>query len=89
MEKAPLHRQLSNDHIAEFTFSNNKWTGKQQMMYSLKNECTRQGLRNGTDYVFLNPAGTNGQYETIQIYFEDTSYVSYMMLWYECNKEQK
>lgn len=43
-----------------------------------RNECARQGLRNGTDYVLLNPAITNGNSNSIQIYFEDISYVTYM-----------
>jgi hypothetical protein len=84
-------RQLSNDHIAEFAFEENKrrgWVNKQDSMYSIKNECTRQGLRNGSDYVFLNPAATNGNYDTIQVYFEDISYVTYMTMWWD-SKEEK
>lgn len=79
-------RQLSSDHIAEFVFEENirrGWVNKQDYMYSIKNECTSQGLRNGTDYVFLNPAATNGKYDSIQIYFEDASYVTYMTMWWE------
>ena len=80
-------RQLSSDHIAEFPFKKNPvhgWVNKQDLMYQIKHECTRQGLRNGTDYVILNPAATNENYNCIQIYFEDISYVSYMALWWEC-----
>lgn len=84
-------RQLSSDHIAEFVFNENSrrgWINKQDLMYRIKHECTRQGLRNGTDYVFLNLAATNGNYNCIQIYFEDISYVSYMALWWDCVEEK-
>lgn len=57
-------------------------------MYQIKNECTRQGLRNGTDYVFVNPASTNGNLGSIQIHFTDASYVTYMLMWYELSKKE-
>ena len=89
-------RTFSSEHIAEFSFEENGrpngrrgWINKQDLMYSIKNECNRQGLRNGTDYVILNPATTNGNYDSIQIYFEDTSYVSYMTMWWECLDQSK
>lgn len=89
-------RQFSNEHIAEFSFEENGrpnrrrgWINKQDLMYSIKQECTNQGLRNGTDYVILNPATTNGNYDSIQIYFEDASYVSYMTMWWECLDHSK
>ena len=52
-------------------------------MFSIKHECTRQGLRNGIDYVFLNPSANNGNYDSIQIWFEDASYVTYMIMWWD------
>jgi hypothetical protein len=85
-------RQLSSNHIAEFVFEENirrGWVSKQDSMYSIKNECSRQGLRNGTDYVFLNPAATNEKFDSIQIYFEDASYVTYMTMWWECLDHSK
>ena len=85
-------RQLSSDHIAEFAFEKSVrggWINKQNLMYRIKNECTSQGLRNGTDYVLLNPATTNGNYDSIQIYFEDASYVSYMTMWWDCLDQYK
>jgi hypothetical protein len=84
-------KPLSSDHIAEFAFTDDKrrgWVNKQYDMHCIKKECTRQGLRNGSDYVFLNPAATSGSYDRIQIYFEDASYVSYMILWWECRENQ-
>lgn len=88
-------RTFSSEHIAEFPFTESVrrgWINKQDLMYSIKQECTNQGLRNGTDYVILTPAylsTTNGKYDSIQIYFEDTSYVSYMTMWWECLDHSK
>ena len=85
-------RTFSSEHIAEFAFTESVrrgWIDRQDLMYRIKNECTQQGLRNGTDYVFLNPAATNGKYDTIQIYFEDASYVTYMTLWWDCVNQYK
>ena len=83
-------RTFSSEHIAEFAFTESVrrgWIDRQEFMYRIKNECTQQGLRNGTDYVILSPATTNG--DSIQIYFEDVSYVSYMTLWWNCVNQYK
>ena len=76
---------LSSDHIAEFPIdvngTNTHWRVKQDAMYRIKNECTRQGLRNGTDYLFVNPAITDQNYRIIQVWFRDATYVSYMSMW--------
>jgi hypothetical protein len=82
----------SSDHIAEFAFGKNmggRWINRQDIMYQIKHECARQGLLNGTDYVFLNPAATNRNYHGIQIWFKDASYVSYMSMWYDSQELQR
>ena len=83
-------RTFSSEHIAEFAFTESVrrgWIDRQSFCSHIKNECTQQGLRNGTDYVILNPATTNR--DSIQIYFEDVSYVSYMTLWWNCVNQYK
>ena len=85
-------RTFSSEHIAEFAFTESVrrgWIDRQAFMYSIKQECTNQGLRNGTDYVILNPATTPINRDSIQIYFEDVSYVSYMTLWWDCVNQYK
>lgn len=89
IDHAPLAKKLSSDNIAEFVVpENSKWINRQTCMYKIKQECTRQGLRNGMDYVFLNNVKSHEDFKSIKIHFEDESYVTYMTMWYELNKEQ-
>ena len=78
--------KLDDGNIVEFSCVTNggsaRWHDRQKVMYKIKTECSRQGLRNGTDYLFMKTTDS-----TIRIWFKDPSLVSYMAMWDEFNNK--
>lgn len=76
--------KLDDGNIVEFSCvtGGNRWHDRQKVMYKIKTECSRQGLRNGTDYLVLKTTD-----DTICVWFKDPSLVSYMAMWSEFNNK--
>lgn len=64
--------KLDDDHIIEFSTDRNV-NQRQAAMYNIKNACTQLGLRNGTDYLFLN---LSDDHTVIRMWFQDVAMAS-------------
>jgi len=58
------------------------WATRTEAMYFLKNSFTKHGLRNGTDYIFLD----KNDRDNISVLFAEESNTSFFTMLYECQK---
>jgi hypothetical protein len=63
---------------------NRNWSTRTEAMYFLKNSFTKHGLRNGTDYLFLD----KNDRDNISVLFAEESNTSFFTMLYECQKNR-
>lgn len=77
IDKPIIYTQFDSGNIVEFPVKENWWTERQRIMYAIKGWCTEQGLRNGTDYLFMRMPDDR---KHIPIWFKEQCYASMLAM---------